>query len=91
MAVKLLLLPVNYAVLISTQQLPRVAEVNSGEKLADGVRAWLVWDGKDVSTYFVRDPSDRRILVTVPRKENRVNIVAYDDIFANCSAQAMRV
>ena len=75
-----LLLPVNYGVLIATQQLPRVAEV-SGEKLPEGTRIWLVSDTKDELTYFVRDPNDQRMLLTVPRKENKTKIVGYDDIF----------
>jgi len=79
-AVEFLLLPVNYGVLISTQQLPRVAEV-SGEKLPDGTRIWLVWDSKDVLTYFARDPGDQRMLISVPRKDSKVKIVGYDDIF----------
>lgn len=79
-AVEFLLLPVNYGVLISTQQLPRVAEM-SGEKVADGTRVWLVSDTKDELTYFVRDPNDGRMLLTVPRKESRIKIIGYDDIF----------
>ena len=63
-----------------TQQLPRVAEV-SGEKLPDGTRIWLVWDSKDVLTYFSRDPGDQRMLISVPRKDSKVKIVGYDDIF----------
>jgi hypothetical protein len=81
LAVEFLLLPVNYGVLISTQELPRVAEVGGGDKLPEGARSWLVWDSKEVLTYFVRDPSDQRMLITVPRKENKVKIIGYDDIF----------
>jgi len=78
--VEFLLLPVNYGVLITTQQLPRVAEM-SGEKLPEGTRIWLVSDTKDELTYFVRDPNDQRMLLTVPRKESKIKIVGYDDIF----------
>ena len=80
-AVEFLLLPVNYGVLISTQQLPRVAELSASQKSPEGQLAWLVWDSKDVITYFVRDAQDQRMIVTVPRKEAIVKIVAYDDIF----------
>lgn len=80
-AVEFLLLPVNYGVLISTQQLPRVAELSAGEKPSDGQRNWLLWDNKDAITYFVRDGQDQRTIVTVPRKDSKVKIVAYDDIF----------
>ncbi len=80
-AVEFLLLPVNYGVLISTQQLPRVVELYAVEKLPEGQRAWLVWDSKDAVIYFVRDGQDQRMIVTVPRKDAKERIVAYDDIF----------
>ena len=80
-AVEFLLLPVNYGVLISTHQLPRVAEISGDEKPAEGRRGWLVWDTKDAVTYFVLDSNGRRMLATVPRKDAKVRIVAYDDIF----------
>lgn len=80
-AVEFLLLPVNYGVLISTQQLPRVAELSAREKSPEGQLVWLVWDSKDAITYFVRDAQDQRMIVTVPKKEVKVKIVAYDDIF----------
>jgi hypothetical protein len=79
-AVEVLLLPVNYGVLISTHQLPRVAELSGDEKALEGQRDWLVWDTKDAVTYFVRDSNDQRMLVTIPRKDARVRIVGYDDI-----------
>jgi hypothetical protein len=80
-AVEFLFLPVNYGVLISTQQLPRVAELSVDEKPVQGRRAWLVWDSKDAVTYFVRDGQDQRMIVTVPRKDAKMRIIAYDDIF----------
>lgn len=80
-AVEFLLLPVNYGVLISTQQLPRVAELSVEEKPAQGQRGWLVWDSKDAITYFVRDGQDQRMILTVPRKDAKMKIIAYDDIF----------
>lgn len=80
-AVEFLLLPINYGVLISTQQLPRVAGFSGDEKVAEDQRDWLVWDSKDAVTYFVRNSKDQRMLVTIPRKDARVGIVAYDDIF----------
>jgi len=80
-AVEFLLLPVNYGVLISTQQLPRLAELNGDEKAAEGQRNWMVWDTKDAVTYLVRDSNDQRMLVTIPTKGCKVRIVAYDHIF----------
>jgi hypothetical protein len=79
-AVEFLLLPVNYGVLISTQQLPRVAEI-SGQPVPAGHLGWLLWDSKDAVTYFVRDEKDFRVIVTVPRKDADIPIVSYDDIF----------
>jgi hypothetical protein len=80
-AVEFLLLPVNYGVLISTQQLPRVAELSHDEKLQDDESRWLVWDSRETLTYFVRDDGDRRALVSVPRKDAQLRIIGYDDIF----------
>lgn len=81
-AVEFLLLPVNYGVLISTQPLPRVAEL-SGEPSPAGQIGWLLWETKDAVTYFVRDATDQRMIVTVPRKDAKLRIVAYDDIFCS--------
>jgi hypothetical protein len=80
-AVEFLLLPVNYGVLISTQQLPRVVELTSTEKPAQGQRNWLLWDTKDTATFFVHGSHDERMIVLVPKKDAKVRIVAYDDIF----------
>lgn len=80
-AVEFLLLPVNYGVLISTQQLPRVAELTSTEKPAQGQRNWLLWDTKETATFFVHGGQDERMIVIVPKKDAKVRIVAYDDIF----------
>jgi len=85
-AVEFLLLPVNYGVLISTQQLPRVAEASGEQQVSQGLRTWLVWDSKDALTYFMRDSDDQRMMVTVPRKDTKVRIVAYDDIFCQLFA-----
>ncbi len=78
--VEFLLLPVNYGVLISSQQLARANPAGEA-KLLDGQRAWILWDTKDNLTYFIMGPSDKRTLLTVRRKESPVGVVAYDDIF----------
>jgi hypothetical protein len=80
-AVEFLLLPVNYGVLISTQLLPRVSELGGDEKLLDGERGWMVWDSKDAFIYFIVGSGDKRTLLTIPRKEGKVRIIAYDDIY----------
>jgi hypothetical protein len=80
-AVEFLLLPVNYGVLISTQELPQVAELPADAKSLDYQRAWLAWNSKETLTYFLNGSQDRRMLLTVPRKDAQVRIVAYDDIY----------
>lgn len=80
-AVEFLLLPVNYGVLISTQQLPELAELPGEARSLDGQRAWLVWNSKDTLTYFLYGSPDRRMLLTVPRKDVPVRIMGYDDIY----------
>jgi hypothetical protein len=79
--VEFLLLPVNYGVLISARQLPRVAELGGDEKLLDGEHAWIVWDSKDALIYFVIGSGDERTLITIPRKDTKIKITAYDDIY----------
>lgn len=79
--VQFLLLPVNYGILIASQDLPRVAELPGDEKLASGERAWLVWESKEAMMYLRRSADDQRALVTVPRKETKTSIVGYDAIF----------
>lgn len=80
-AVECLLLPINYGVLISTQQLPRVSELGGDVRLLDGEHGWMVWDSKDAFTYFILGSGDKRTLLTIPRKESKVKIIAYDDIY----------
>jgi hypothetical protein len=80
-AVEFLLLPVNYGVLISTQLLPRVSELGGDDRLLDGERGWVVWDSKDAFIYFIVGSGDKRTLLTIPRKEGKVKIIAYDDIY----------
>jgi hypothetical protein len=79
-AVEILFLPVNYGILISTQLLPRVAEISADKPLSNGAVSWLVWDSKDALTYLVRDPGDQRMLVTVPSKDTMIRIIGYDNI-----------
>jgi hypothetical protein len=87
-AVEVLFLPVNYGILISTQSLPRVAEISGDTSPTGGSVYWLLWDSKDAITYLVRNSTDQRMLVTVPAKDARIRILAYDDILCVlfCSA-----
>ena len=81
-AVEFLLLPVNYGILIASQELPRVSNVGSDSTLAEGQRSWLVWQTKDALTYLVQDSlAGKRALISVPRKDVRIRIVAYENIF----------
>jgi hypothetical protein len=47
----------------------------------DGERGWVVWDSKDAFIYFIVGSGDKRMLLTIPRKEGKVKIIAYDDIY----------
>ena len=80
-AIECLLLPINYGMLIASRWLPRVAQVSPADKLSEGNTAWLVWENKDVLTYFVRDNNDARKLVTVPRKDSQITVVGNDPVF----------
>lgn len=81
-SVEFLLLPVNYGILIAGQQLPRVSEIGGDEKPQPGQQNWLVWENKETLTYFVRDGLDaKRAIISIPRKDTKIKIVAYDRIF----------
>jgi hypothetical protein len=73
LAAEFLLLPVNYGVIISTRQLPRVTNFAPAE-------AWLVWEGKEKTTFLVVDKE--RKLVAVPNAEvKKLEITGVDYIF----------
>jgi hypothetical protein len=81
-ALEFLLLPVNYGILITSQELPRVSDVGNDSTMAPGERSWLVWETKGALTYLVEStPGGERALISVPRKEARIKITAYDNIF----------
>lgn len=80
--VQVLLLPINYGVLIVDKSLARVAAL--GEKpLEQGDEAWLVWEGKDGTTFLVRNQErKRRALITLPHElVKRTEIIGFDQIF----------
>ena len=80
--VEFLLLPVNYGILIASQQLPRVSEISGDEKEQPGQQTWLVWESKEVLTYFVQEGArGKRAIISVPRKEAKIRVVGYDRIF----------
>jgi hypothetical protein len=73
LAVEFLLLPVNYGVIVSTRELAKVTNFAPAE-------AWLVWEGKDKTTFLVGD-KDRR-LVAIPNAEvKKLEITGVDNIF----------
>jgi hypothetical protein len=79
-AIEFLLLPVNYGILIGSGQLPRVSQIENPSKLSPGASAWLVWESKEALVLLVCE-NNSRSLVTFPKKENRVSIVAYEPVF----------
>ncbi len=80
-AVQFLLLPVNYGILIASQQLPRVTELPGGDKPSSSEQVWLVWETKEAMMYFTRSTDDKRSLITLPKKDPKTSIVGYDNIF----------
>ncbi|MBV9405794.1 MAG: hypothetical protein JO211_10650 [Acidobacteriaceae bacterium] len=79
-AIEILFLPVNYGILIGSTWLPRVSQIEPQAKSAAPTAAWLVWDSKDALTYLVCD-NNSRALVSMPKKDNRISVIAYDPIF----------
>jgi hypothetical protein len=75
-----LLLPVNYGILTSSRDMPRILPGPESADVTPGSTAWLIWEGKSGVTFLVHDPANaRKALLTVPReKVKRLEIVAYD-------------
>ena len=86
-ALQVLLLAVNYGYLVVDKTLPRVAAIGDAP-LPAGTEGWLVWEGQQGVTFFTRDATRRRALITIPKaKIERMEIVGVDPIlrrlFAN--------
>jgi hypothetical protein len=72
-AVEFFLLPINYGVMVSTKALSKVGNFAPAE-------AWLVWEGKDKTTFLVLD-KDRK-LVAIPNADvKKLEITGVDNIF----------
>jgi hypothetical protein len=79
LAVEVLLLPVNYGIMVSTRELPKVANFAPAE-------AWLVWEGKDKITFLVGDNDPR--LVSLPNAEvKKLEITGVDHILRRLFAE----
>jgi hypothetical protein len=82
--IQFLLLPVNYGMVIIDKLLPRVADLGGMVQLKEGQEGWLVWEGKDGLTYFVRSAEEKgtsRKLVTLPQKDvKKTEIIRYDPV-----------
>lgn len=80
--VQVLLLPVNYGILISSRDMPRILPGPTSADVAPASAAWLIWEGKSGVTFLVHDPTNaRKSLLTVPREQvKRLEIVAYDPL-----------
>lgn len=73
LAVEILLLPVNYGIVVSTRELPRVSQFAPAE-------AWLVWEGKEKTTFLVLQ--EERKLISIPNSEvKKLEITGMDQIF----------
>ena len=85
-AVQILLLPINYGVLIMDKVMPRVASLGA-TPLSPGERAWLVWEGRDGSTFLVQGrqhqasaPAQRRLVTLARADVKRLEILDFDSI-----------
>lgn len=71
--IEFLFLPANYGIMISTRELPKVTQFAPAE-------AWLVWEGKEKTTFLVLD-KDRR-LVSIPNSDvKKLEITGMNQIF----------
>ena len=85
-AVQILLLPINYGVLILDKVMPRVASLGA-TPLTAGEQAWLVWEGRDGSTFLVQGrqqqgsvPAQRRLVTLARADVKRLEILDFDSI-----------
>ncbi len=82
---QVLLLPANYGVLVADKGVSKVRSVPTRQApLKETEAAWLVWRGKEWTTYLVRDTAsgrDDRVLLTVRSAEvTTIEASAYDRI-----------
>jgi hypothetical protein len=88
--IELFFLPVNYGALVVDKQVPRVAVV-PGKLLEQNDSAWLVWEGDQAKTFFIRRNGVRGTLYTTPRKlDPSIEIAGYDVIATLIDKQAGR-
>jgi hypothetical protein len=79
-SVQILFLPINFGIFMMDKTLPRVPAVGT-RPVADRENAWLVWEGKDGSTFLLRRQNGTRVLQTIPHEEAKhVEILQYDAI-----------
>ena len=85
-AVQILLLPINYGVLIMDKVMPRVGSLGA-TPLTAGEQAWLVWEGRDGSTFLVQGrqqqgsvPTQRRLVTLARADVKRLEILDFDSI-----------
>ena len=72
-ALQFSLLPINFGILISDKELPRVE--------AEAEKRWLVWEGEERITFLVQGSDGRRALVTEPKSEvKRIEVRAAEPI-----------
>jgi hypothetical protein len=89
-ALQVLLLAVNYGYLVVDKTLPRVAAIGDAA-LPAGTEGWLVWEGQQGVTFFTRDATRRRALITIPKaKIERMEIVGVDPILRRLFANKPR-
>jgi len=85
LAIEFLLLPVNYGVLIWERRFAKVGSLGGQEPLKPGQEAWMIWQGKDWTTYLVRSREGGNAtssLVSLPDKDrSRIQVACYDRVF----------
>jgi hypothetical protein len=85
LAMLLLLLPINHGILISAfRPVPRVMSLDGEKELEIGHEAWMIWEGKEWVTYFVRrmekDREQRRLISLRHHDVKKIEIIAYEPI-----------
>jgi hypothetical protein len=84
LCIQVLLIPVNYGLLVTDQELSRVAGIPTQAALNSCQSAWIVWQGKDWTTFLLRDlqaQPERRRLVAIRHSDIKtLDVVSLDPI-----------
>jgi len=79
-ALTVLLIPVNFGMVVMPYNMERTAAIGK-VPLAAGQQAWLLWEGKEWMTYFVKSAGGVSIVVVPVKEIDRIEVKGSDSLF----------